>query len=120
VVEIKTPGEIDAIGAAGQVVARVLAAARAIATPGTRPAELDEAAHDQLIAAALTAAGLTPEVPGLPAGVEAVRRRAAGGAARGGAGSDAAQITSWVEAHFTATTVGGQAVYDLTAPNAGS
>jgi beta-galactosidase len=41
--------------------------------------ELDDAAHDQLIAAALTAAGLTPEVPGLPAGVEAVRRRAAGG-----------------------------------------
>ena len=44
-VEIKTPGEIDAIGAAGQVVARVLAAARAIATPGTRLAELDEAAR---------------------------------------------------------------------------
>jgi 4-amino-4-deoxy-L-arabinose transferase-like glycosyltransferase len=43
-----------------------------------------------------------------------------GAAARGGAGSDAAQITSWVEAHFTAKTVGGQAVYDLTAPNAGS
>jgi beta-galactosidase len=41
--------------------------------------ELDEAAHDQLIAAALAAAGLTPEAPGLPPGVEAVRRRAAGG-----------------------------------------
>ncbi len=47
-VEIKTPGEIDAIGAAGQVVARVLAAAQAIATPGTRPAELDEAARGVL------------------------------------------------------------------------
>ncbi|MGA8462037.1 MAG: M24 family metallopeptidase, partial [Streptosporangiaceae bacterium] len=47
-VEIKTPGEIDAIGAAGQVVARVLAAARAIATPGTRLAELDEAARGVL------------------------------------------------------------------------
>jgi hypothetical protein len=39
-----------------------------------------------------------------------------GAAARGGAGSDSAQITSWVEAHFTAQTVGGEAVYDLTAP----
>ena len=46
--------------------------------------------------------------------------RFGGAAARGGTGSDAAQITSWVEAHFTATTVGGQAVYDLTAPNAGT
>ena len=41
--------------------------------------ELDGAAHDQVIAAALAAAGLTPEVPGLTAGVEAVRRRGAGG-----------------------------------------
>ena len=41
--------------------------------------ELDPAAHDQLIGAALAAASLTPEVPGLPAGVEAVRRRAADG-----------------------------------------
>jgi beta-galactosidase len=41
--------------------------------------ELDGAAHDQVIAAALAAAGLTPEVPGTPPGVEAVRRRGAGG-----------------------------------------
>ena len=41
--------------------------------------ELDDAAHDQLIAAALAAAGLAPEIPGLPPGVEAVRRRAADG-----------------------------------------
>ena len=41
--------------------------------------ELDDAAHDQVIAAALAAAGLAPEVPGLPAGVAAVRRRADGG-----------------------------------------
>jgi methionyl aminopeptidase len=45
VVEIKTPGEIEAIRGAGQVVAQVLAAARASATPGARPAELDEAAR---------------------------------------------------------------------------
>jgi 4-amino-4-deoxy-L-arabinose transferase-like glycosyltransferase len=32
-------------------------------------------------------------------------------------GSDATvQITAWVKAHFTATTVGGTTVYDLTAP----
>jgi len=41
--------------------------------------ELDDAAHDQVIAAALAAAGLTPEVPGVPPGVEAVRRRGDGG-----------------------------------------
>ena len=38
------------------------------------------------------------------------------GAAAGGGGSDASQITSWVEAHFTATTVGGTTVYNLTTP----
>jgi methionyl aminopeptidase len=48
VVEIKTPGEIDAIHAAGQVVARILAAVRATATPGTRLSELDEAARSVL------------------------------------------------------------------------
>jgi methionyl aminopeptidase len=54
VVEIKTPREIDAIGAAGQVVARMLAAARAIATPGTRLAELDDAARSVLADAGAT------------------------------------------------------------------
>jgi 4-amino-4-deoxy-L-arabinose transferase-like glycosyltransferase len=29
-------------------------------------------------------------------------------------GDDATQITSWVESHFTADTVGGMTVYDLT------
>jgi hypothetical protein len=41
-----------------------------------------------------------------------------GGGERGpGGGSDStsAQIAVWVEAHFTATTVSGQTVYDLTA-----
>jgi 4-amino-4-deoxy-L-arabinose transferase-like glycosyltransferase len=32
----------------------------------------------------------------------------------GGSGDDASQITSWVESHFTAKTVGGVTVYDLT------
>jgi 4-amino-4-deoxy-L-arabinose transferase-like glycosyltransferase len=36
----------------------------------------------------------------------------------GGATTDAAQISAWVEAHFRATTVGGTTVYDLTTPNA--
>ena len=47
-VEIKTPGEIDAIRAAGRVVADVLAAARGYAAPGVRLAELDEAAREVL------------------------------------------------------------------------
>jgi hypothetical protein len=32
----------------------------------------------------------------------------------GGGSGPAAQITAWVRAHFTAETVGGVAVYDLT------
>jgi methionyl aminopeptidase len=48
VVEIKTPTEIEAIGAAGQVVARVLATVRAQATVGTTLTELDETARDVL------------------------------------------------------------------------
>jgi 4-amino-4-deoxy-L-arabinose transferase-like glycosyltransferase len=42
--------------------------------------------------------------------------RGAGGAGGGGASTDEAQISAWVEAHFTATTVGGETVYNLTAP----
>ena len=33
---------------------------------------------------------------------------------QGGSDSAASQITAWVQAHFTATTVGGTTVYDLT------
>ncbi|HUL27592.1 MAG TPA: glycosyltransferase family 39 protein [Streptosporangiaceae bacterium] len=50
----------------------------------------------------------------------------AGTGTRGGAGGPgggsgyAAQITAWVSAHFTARTVGGMTVYDLTTPAAGS
>ena len=53
-VEMKTPGEIDAIRAAGRVVADVLAAARACAAPGVRLRELDEAARDVLAKAGAT------------------------------------------------------------------
>jgi hypothetical protein len=34
----------------------------------------------------------------------------------GGGSGDAAQITSWVAAHFSKQTVGGQTVYNLTQP----
>ena len=53
-VEIKTPGEIDAIRAAGQVVAQILAEVRAQAAPGTRLADLDEAARSVLAKAGAT------------------------------------------------------------------
>jgi methionyl aminopeptidase len=51
VVEIKTRGEIDAIRAAGQVVARALTAVRDHATARTRLTELDEVARSVLAAA---------------------------------------------------------------------
>jgi 4-amino-4-deoxy-L-arabinose transferase-like glycosyltransferase len=38
----------------------------------------------------------------------------------GGAPTDASQISAWVAAHFTARTVGGMTVYNLTAPIASS
>ena len=53
-VEIKTPGEIQAMRASGQVVARILAAVREQAQPGTRLAELDEAARSVLAGAGAT------------------------------------------------------------------
>jgi methionyl aminopeptidase len=46
VIELKTPGEIDAIDAAGSAVARILAAVRARAAHGVRPTELDALAAD--------------------------------------------------------------------------
>ena len=37
-----------------------------------------------------------------------------GGAGGGRTSSSTSQITSWVESHFTAQTIGGVTVYDLT------
>jgi hypothetical protein len=34
----------------------------------------------------------------------------------GGGSGDAAQITAWVEKHFTSQTVAGVTVYNLTSP----
>jgi methionyl aminopeptidase len=48
VVEIKTAGEIEAMRAAGQVVAQILAAVQDQARAGMRTAELDEAAREVL------------------------------------------------------------------------
>ena len=53
-VEIKTPGEIEAMRASGRVVAQILATVRGQAAPGTRLAELDEAARAVLAAAGAT------------------------------------------------------------------
>jgi 4-amino-4-deoxy-L-arabinose transferase-like glycosyltransferase len=39
-----------------------------------------------------------------------------GGIGGGGSGSDASKISSWVTSHFTAKTVGGSTIYDLTQP----
>jgi methionyl aminopeptidase len=54
VVEVKTAGEIDAIGAAGRVVADILAAARSAAGPGVPLSELDAAAREVLAKAGAT------------------------------------------------------------------
>jgi len=54
VVELKTPGEIEAIRAAGTVVAHVLAAAREHAAPGVTLKELDEVAREVLAKAGAT------------------------------------------------------------------
>ena len=47
-IELKTPGEIDAIAAAGHVVARVLATLRDKAAPGVTPRDLDLIARDMI------------------------------------------------------------------------
>src|SRR6185437_8691833 len=47
-VEIKTPSEVDAVRAAGKIVAQALAAVREHAKPGTPLSELDEVARSVL------------------------------------------------------------------------
>jgi len=36
-----------------------------------------------------------------------------GGGAHSGGSQAASEITAWVQAHYTASTIGGQTVYDL-------
>jgi methionyl aminopeptidase len=67
-VEIKTRGEIEAIRAAGQVVARALADARAQATAGTRLSELDQVARSVLAKAGASSPflGYQPDFASVP------------------------------------------------------
>jgi hypothetical protein len=44
----------------------------------------------------------------------------AGGFGRGGTGDDSSKITSWVESHYTAKSIDGTTVYDLTKPSSSS
>ena len=44
-IELRTPGELDAMRAAGAVVADMLAAVRAAAAPGVRLSQLDAVAR---------------------------------------------------------------------------
>jgi methionyl aminopeptidase len=68
VVELKTPAEILAMRAAGQVVARILATVRAEAKAGTRLTELDDAARTVLSEAAATSPflGYQPSFASVP------------------------------------------------------
>jgi methionyl aminopeptidase len=72
VIELRTRSELDAMRAAGAVVADMLAAVRAAAAPGVRLTELDEVARDVLAAAGATSPFLgyaplptTPPFPGV-------------------------------------------------------
>ena len=67
-VELKTRGEIDAIRAAGRVVARVLEEVRAHATAGARLTDLDEIARSVLAAAGATSPflGYLPDFAAVP------------------------------------------------------
>jgi methionyl aminopeptidase len=71
VIELRTPAELDAMRAAGAVVAQMLAAVQAAAMPGVRLTQLDEVARDVLALAGATSPFLgyaplptTPPFPG--------------------------------------------------------
>jgi methionyl aminopeptidase len=72
VIELRTPGELDGMRAAGAVVADMLAAVRAAAAPGVRLTQLDAIARDVLGDAGATSPFLgyaplatTPPFPGV-------------------------------------------------------
>jgi methionyl aminopeptidase len=72
VIELRTPGELEAMRAAGAVVADMLAAVRAAAAPGVRLTQLDAVARDVLAQAGATSPFLgyqplatTPPFPGV-------------------------------------------------------
>jgi methionyl aminopeptidase len=72
VIELRTPGELEAMRAAGGVVADMLSAVRAAAAPGVRLSQLDAVARDVLSDAGATSPFLgyaplptTPPFPGV-------------------------------------------------------
>jgi methionyl aminopeptidase len=71
-VELKTPGEIEAMRAAGVVVADALAAVRAASVVGTRLTSLDEVARDVLAAAGASSPFLGYRPPSAPTPFPAV------------------------------------------------
>ena len=84
-IELRTPGELDAMRAAGAVVADMHAAVRALAAPGVRLTQLDAVARDVLADAGATSltAELGRDVPVAEAiePVEAAMRRVLTGTA---------------------------------------
>ena len=71
-IELRTPGELDAMRAAGAVVADMLAAVRAAAAPGVRLTQLDQVARAVLADAGASSPFLgyaplatTPPFPGV-------------------------------------------------------
>lgn len=65
-IELKTAGEIEAMAAAGAVVARILAATRAAADVGVRLTELDQVAREVLSGAGATSPFLGYQPPFAP------------------------------------------------------
>ncbi|MGY1618945.1 type I methionyl aminopeptidase [Geodermatophilus sp. SYSU D00691] len=125
-VELRTPGEIDAMRAAGEVVARVLAAARAAVVPGVRLRELDDLARSVLADAGATSPFLgyqphrsMPPYPGVICtsvndvalhGIPSARRLAEGDLLSIDAG---AVLDGWVGDSAISLTVGTGAPADL-------
>jgi len=72
VVEIKTKGEVEAIRAAGKIVAEALSAVRAHAAPGVPVTELDEVARSVLASAGATSPFLGYKPPFAPVPFPAV------------------------------------------------
>ncbi len=94
----------------------------AAATVGSQSAAPLELASNKAVMAigGFTGSDATPTLAAFKAYVAAGRIHyfiagSTGGGDAEGTSSVAAQITAWVEANYTATTVGGSTVYDLTA-----
>ncbi|MCU1617026.1 MAG: Methionine aminopeptidase [Frankiales bacterium] len=123
--ELRTPGELDAMRAAGEVVAQVLAAVREAVAPGVRLRELDDVARDALRAAGAGAPfehyRMLPSMPAYPAvictsvndvalhGIPTVRRLEEGDLLSVDAG---ASVDGWVGDSAISLTVGAPSAED--------